>query len=46
VLAPEEEATLVSDKLTELGGTAESHAVSDEALQEAHTAAQNSDTAK
>jgi hypothetical protein len=46
VLAPVEEASIVSDKLTELGGTAESHAVSDEALQEAHTAAENSDTAQ
>jgi hypothetical protein len=46
VLAPVEEATLVSDKLTELGGTAESHAVSDEALQEAQTAAQDSDTSE
>jgi hypothetical protein len=46
VLAPVEEATLVSDKLTELGGTAESHAVSDEALQEAQTAAESSDTAQ
>lgn len=46
VLAPVDEATVVSDKLTELGGAAESHAVSDEALQEAHTGAQNSDTAR
>jgi hypothetical protein len=45
VLAPLDEATVVSDKLTELGGAAESHPVSDEALQEAHTAAQNSDDA-
>ena len=41
VLAPVEEAAIVRDKLTELGGAAESHPVSDEALQEAQTAAQN-----
>ena len=45
VLAPVEEAAIVRDKLTELGGTAESHPVSDEALHEAQTAAQNSDNA-
>ena len=38
VLAPVEEAAIVRDKLTELGGAAESHPVSDEALQEAQTA--------
>ena len=36
VLAPVEEASFVSDKLAGLGGATESHAVSDEALQEAH----------
>jgi hypothetical protein len=45
VLAPVEEADIVTEKLTELGGTAESHAVSDEALQEAQTAVQQSDNA-
>jgi hypothetical protein len=45
VLAPVEEAAVVTDKLTELGGTAESHAVSDEALQEAQTAVQHGDNA-
>ena len=35
VLAPDEEANFVSDKLADLGGATESHAVSDEALQEA-----------
>jgi hypothetical protein len=45
VLAPVEEAAIVKDKLTELGGAAESHPVSDEALQEAQTAAQNSGNA-
>ena len=45
VLAPVEEAAIVRDKLTELGGSAESHPVSDEALHEAQTAAQNSDNA-
>ena len=45
VLAPVEEAAIVRDKLTELGGAAESHPVSDEALQEAQTAAQNSGNA-
>jgi hypothetical protein len=46
VLAPVEEAAMVTDKLIELGGTAESHAVSDEALQEAQTAVQNSGNAQ
>jgi hypothetical protein len=45
VLAPVEEAAIVKDKLTELGGAAESHPVSDEALQEAQTAAQDSGNA-
>jgi len=39
VLAPVSEATVVADKLTELGGTSETHAVSDEAVEEAQTAA-------
>ncbi|HXZ76376.1 MAG TPA: hypothetical protein VEH31_36660 [Streptosporangiaceae bacterium] len=39
VLAPVSEATVVAGKLTELGGTAETHPVSDEAVEEAQTAA-------
>jgi hypothetical protein len=39
VLAPVSEATVVADKLTELGGTAETHPVSDEAVDEAQAAA-------
>jgi hypothetical protein len=39
VLAPVSEADFVAGKLTELGGTAEAHDVSDEALEEAHAAA-------
>jgi hypothetical protein len=39
VLAPASEATAVQGKLTELGGAAESHTVTDEDLEEAHTAA-------
>jgi hypothetical protein len=39
VLAPVSEATVVADKLTELGGVAETHDVSDEAVEEAQTAA-------
>ena len=39
VLAPVDEATAVSDKLTELGGTSESHTVTDEDLDEADKAA-------
>ncbi len=39
VLAPVDEATFVADKLTDLGGTAETHSVSDEAVEEAQTAA-------
>jgi uncharacterized membrane protein len=38
VLAPVTEADAVAAKLTELGGTAESHTVSDEALEEADAA--------
>ena len=39
VLAPVSEATVVADKLTDLGGTAETHPVSDEAVEEAQEAA-------
>ena len=39
VLAPVSEANSVVDKLAELGGATEIHAVSDEALDEAHAAA-------
>jgi len=39
VLAPVSEADFVASKLTELGGAAETHDVSDEALEEAHAAA-------
>ena len=39
VLAPVSEATIVADKLTDLGGTAETHSVSDEVVEEAQTAA-------
>jgi len=39
VLAPVSEAAVVADKLTELGGTSETHPVSDEAVEEAQTAA-------
>jgi hypothetical protein len=39
VLAPVSEATLVADKLTELGGTSETHPVSDEAVEQAQNAA-------
>ena len=39
VLAPVSEATVVAGKLTELGGAAETHSVSDEAVEEAQTAA-------
>ena len=39
VLAPVSEATFVAGKLTDLGGTAETHSVSDEAVEEAQTAA-------
>ena len=39
VLAPVSEETAVAGKLTELGGETETHAVSDEAVEEAQTAA-------
>jgi len=39
VLAHVSEANLVADKLTELGGAVETHAISDKTLEEAHTAA-------
>ncbi len=39
VLAPVSDADIVADKLTQLDGAAETHTVSDEALEEAHTAA-------
>jgi hypothetical protein len=39
VLAPASEASLVADKLTELGGVTETHLVSDEAVEEAQAAA-------
>jgi hypothetical protein len=39
VLAPVSEANFVADKLTELGGVAETHDISDEHLEEAHAAA-------
>lgn len=38
VLAPVSDADIVADKLTQLGGAAETRTVSDEALEEAHTA--------
>src|SRR5271170_2339596 len=42
VLAPVAEVGFVADKLTELGGTAETHPVSDQAVEEATTAATTS----
>jgi uncharacterized membrane protein len=42
VLAPVSEATAVAAKLADLGGTTEAHEVSDEVLDEAHTAATKS----
>ena len=39
VLAPVADAAFVADKLAEMGGTPETHAVSDEAVEEAQTAA-------
>lgn len=42
VLAPVSEASVVAAKLEELGGTTEAHEVSDEVLDEAHTAATKS----
>ena len=44
VLAPVSEATVVADKLAEMGGTAETHPVSDEAVEEAQTAAATSES--
>ncbi len=44
VLAPVSEAKLVADRLTELGGTSETHDVSDEAVEEAQTAATASES--
>jgi hypothetical protein len=44
VLAPVSEGTLVADKLTELGGTSETHDVSDEAVEQAQTAATASES--
>jgi uncharacterized membrane protein len=45
VLAPVSEANFVADKLTELGGAAETHDISDEHLEEAHAAATDEATA-
>jgi len=39
VLAPVSEATVVASKLTDVGGTVETHSVPDEAVEEAQTAA-------
>jgi hypothetical protein len=39
VLAPVSETSVVASKLTDLGGMTEAHEVSDEVLEEAHTAA-------
>jgi hypothetical protein len=44
VLAPVSEASVVASKLTYLGGTTEAHEVSDEALEEVHTAATAQDS--
>lgn len=44
VLAPVSEAKVVADQLTELGGTSEVHEVSDEAVEEAQTAATTSES--
>ena len=44
VLAPVAEAAIVADKLTELGGATETHVVSDEAVEEAQTAATAGDS--
>jgi hypothetical protein len=38
VLSPVSETSVVASKLTDLGGTTEAHVVSDEVLEEAHTA--------
>jgi len=42
VLVPISEAAVIVTELTRLGGTAETHAVTDEALEEAHAAAETS----
>ena len=44
VLAPVSEAAVVADKLTGLGGAVETHLVSDEAVEEAQTAAATDET--
>jgi hypothetical protein len=44
VLSPVSEATVVANKLTELGGTSETHEVPDEAVEEAQTAATSSES--
>jgi hypothetical protein len=44
VLAPVSEAGVVANKLTELGGISETHSVSDEAVEEAQTAATASES--
>jgi hypothetical protein len=44
VLAPVSEATAMADKLAELGGASETHPVSDEAVEEAQTAATATNT--
>jgi hypothetical protein len=44
VLAPASEATAVQAKLTQLGGAAESHTVSDDDLEEAHAAARSDES--
>jgi hypothetical protein len=44
VLAPVSEASVVADKLTELGGTSEIHPVSDGAVEEAQTTATAGDS--
>ncbi len=44
VLAPVSEATFVADKLADLGGAVETHAVSDEAVEEAQTAAKTDES--
>jgi uncharacterized membrane protein len=46
VLARVEEANYVSEKLTDLGGATESHAVSDEALEEANADVGNGENAR
>ena len=44
VLAPVTEASFVAAKLTDLGGASETHAVTDEALEEAHAAARTDES--